>query len=116
MTDILTKLAALTRKDTCQLLPCPSCSAKCDTLSAHGFGNYSVKCFNCELQTQQHQGQDAAIAAWNTRLLEKALIALVQEAAGEIERLQAALRAVHGRCTPEMELVVAQALNPTEAV
>jgi hypothetical protein len=87
MTDILTRLAALTRTDTSMLAPCTSCGAECDTLSAHGFGNYSVRCFGCGLQTQQQQGNAAAIAAWNTRPREAALIVLVQEAAGEIERL-----------------------------
>jgi hypothetical protein len=93
MTDILTKLAALTSKDENALLPCPVCDAPCDTLTAHGFGNYSVQCFNCGLNTGQKSGKNAAITAWNARPREAALIALVQEAAAEIEWLRAALQA-----------------------
>jgi hypothetical protein len=62
--------------------------------------------------TVAHQSRDPAIDHWNTRHGDSGLSALVQEAVAEIERLQTALRAVSGRCTPEMEQVVSKALNP----
>lgn len=114
MTDILTKLAALT-----QLLhglqPCPRCGAARDTLTAHGFGNYSVQCFDCGLQTRQQRGQEAAVNAWNIRPREAALIALVQEAVVEIERLEVALGKIASQhYEHHSQAIAAKALNPQE--
>ena len=50
---------------------CPCCGGAHDQhLFAHGFGNYSVHCPHCGLNTGQKRGQQAAITAWNTRPIE----------------------------------------------
>jgi hypothetical protein len=62
----------MTAADVEQVLkPCPCCGGAHDQhLFAHGFGNYSVQCPHCRLNTGQKRGQQAAITAWNTRPIE----------------------------------------------
>lgn len=102
MTDILTRLAALTVRDANGLLPCPMCGG---ALYLHKVGNEHTKqrgwdsgCEKCRIHKRDrviHQNHEwllpKVVAAWNVRPREAALIALVQEAGAEIERLRNAL-------------------------
>jgi hypothetical protein len=101
MTDILTKLAALTTKDENGLLRCPNCSGDariCNPLEDDD--GVFVICGRCAIHTQhkphttrpyqdttKEEAMAKAVSDWNNRPREAALAALVQEAAGEIERL-----------------------------
>jgi hypothetical protein len=88
MTDILTKLAALTQKDADLLKwPCPFCGSICGS-AKHDDGRFWWQCDGCHATgplESRYSGDDDP--EWNSRPRESALIALVQEAAGEIERL-----------------------------
>jgi hypothetical protein len=104
MTDILTRLAALTLKNDAGLLPCPFCQEKGQPLIWRK-GNENTKDRGCDvgcaecgftksirvIRYSMEWAEERAVAAWNARPREAALIALVQEAAAEIERLRTAL-------------------------
>jgi hypothetical protein len=115
MTDILTRLADFSKLSH-ELVPCPICGHHEAFAQTSGKGMWIIQCGNLDCVVRvAGASKDKVQRRWNTRPRESALIALVQEAAAEIEHLRLALRAVRGRCTPEMELVIAQVLNPTEA-
>lgn len=89
MSDVLTLLAALTRKDDNGLLPCPVCGTAAkvwtDARTIHRHwraGCTAISCVAIKARTQAD-----AVTRWNSRPREAALIALVTEAAAEIERL-----------------------------
>jgi len=88
MTDILTKLAALADRNPTRLR-CPCC----DDHIAYEIvrdGVTMLECRRCGLNICG-VNLDDCLRIWNRRPREAALIALVQEATGEIERLRAAL-------------------------
>ena len=103
-------------EDEIALLPCPLCGGKHDQwLSAHGFGRLSVQCPHCGATTGQKLGQQAAIAAWNTRPIENQQRAEIEglrekqtekikEAAkfGYVEGFKAALTTLQD-CLPAVE-------------
>ena len=90
MTDILTRLAALTQKDENGLLQCPICNGPAKTWvdgrTYHRRWRAGCPAIGCPAVKAGKEAE--AIAKWNTRPREAALIALVQEAAAEIERLE----------------------------
>jgi len=91
MTDILSKLAALTTKDKNGLLPCAVCGHpnEVDGIKPTIESNRRrVVCTHCGLTTIWCDSADHAIETANTRPRESALIALVQEAPKQIEVLQ----------------------------
>jgi hypothetical protein len=91
MSDILTGLAELTTKDPEGLLPC-YCGAPGHLQDVKDYRVYSVKCSReNHHETGWYETPEEAIHEWNSRPRESALIALVQEAAGEIERLRETL-------------------------
>ncbi len=89
MTDILTKLAALTAKDTASPVPaCPFCGSL-DGSTGHDDGRFWWHCDCCGATgpaLTRYSDEDEP--CWESRPREQALIALVQEAAQEIERLR----------------------------
>jgi hypothetical protein len=90
MTDILTKLAALTAIDKNGLLPCAICGHpnEVDGIKPSIESNRRrVVCTHCGMTTIWCDSAGHAIQTANNRPREAALIALVQEAAAEIERL-----------------------------
>jgi len=91
MTDLLTKLAALTQPDKHGLLPCPICGGKAAPDYKATFGYAFI--FKCLLGhvTVTANSEDRSKQFWNNRPREAALIALVQEAAAEIERYREVL-------------------------
>ena len=90
MTDILTRLAALTAKTDDIPSHCPFCgTAPCkDPQNTYMTGKKKVWCMFCDAEGPEHDTEPGAIALWDDRPREQALIALVREAAGEIERLR----------------------------
>jgi hypothetical protein len=82
MTDILTRLAALTQKDGNVLMPCPFCKSP-----PMKVGPFERHCC-CRNDACIIRSITCPINEWNTRPREAALIALVQEAAQEIQRLK----------------------------
>jgi hypothetical protein len=87
MTDIFTRLAALITKDKKGLLPC-YCGHAASLQYVEDYSCYSVICSReNHHETRWYETPEEAIDEWNSRPREAALIALVQEAAGEIERL-----------------------------
>lgn len=117
MTDIPTKLAALTQKGENGLLPCPMCGDAGQPLVWRK-GNEHTKDRGCDVGCAEcgftksirviryslEWAEERAVAAWNSRPHEAALIALVQEAASEIERLRGYLRQTR-RATSHMEMM-----------
>lgn len=96
MTDILQRLAALIVTDEHGLVPC-SCGAKPMLNYKHrGATGWctDIKCPSCKLQGPPRKYEEDARTLWNTRPREATLIALLKEAAGEIEQLRQALGAV----------------------
>ena len=105
MTDILTRLAGIEATDENGLLPCPHCGDNGQPLIWR-VGNEATKERGCDvgcaecgftkrirvIQYSLEWAEERAIATWNARTREAALIALVQEAASEIERLRFALQ------------------------
>jgi hypothetical protein len=91
MVDILTRLAALTEKDRSGLLPCAVCGHpnEVDGIKPTIESNRRrVVCTHCGITTTWCDSAADAIARANDRPRESALLALVQEAAAEIERLK----------------------------
>jgi DNA-directed RNA polymerase subunit RPC12/RpoP len=91
MTDILARLAALTAKDRNGLLQCAICGHpnEVDGVKPTIESNRRrVVCTHCGMTTIWCDSASHAIETANTRPREAALIALVQEAAGEIGRLR----------------------------
>jgi len=87
MTHTLTKLAALTAKDKQGLLPC-YCGHPAFLQHVEDYSCYSVICSREKHHdTQWYDTPEEAIYEWNTRPREAALIALVQEAAEDIQSL-----------------------------
>jgi hypothetical protein len=104
MTDLLSRLAALTQKKENGLLPCPFCLENGQPLIWRKGNEHTkesgcdVGCVECGftksirvIRYSLEWAEERAVAAWNSRPRESALIALVQEAAGEIERVSQAL-------------------------
>ena len=87
MTDILHRLAVLTGKLSDPLLPCPFCGGNA-FCTEH---EEECCCVNpvCKISKTPF-----SVKTWNIRPRETALIALVQEAAGEIARLRGALEEI----------------------
>jgi hypothetical protein len=90
MTDLLTRLAELTRKDDNGLLPCNHCQISQCSAYENDYGRWLVGCGACGSHTGTCKTKEDAVQLHNGRPREAALIALVQEAAGEIERLRKA--------------------------
>jgi hypothetical protein len=89
MTDILTRLAVLTQKDEEVLKkPWPFCTSICGS-ARHDDGRFWWQCDSCSATgpAESCYSEDGD-PEWNARPRETALIALVQEAAGEVERLR----------------------------
>src|ERR1700733_13549016 len=90
-TDILTKLAALTQSSSNDLRPCPFCGNPGEIEfweeNEGSTNGYYPQCSYCCAEIEGLYTMDGAISAWNARPREAALIALVQDAAGEIEHL-----------------------------
>lgn len=121
MTDIPTRLAALTAMDKNGLLACPC--------GGHGVlvrqpsrasREYQVRlrCSKCRIQTANRFDQAECASIWNARA--SALIALAQEAVGEIERLRAVLTSIEqmAEATSSADCLAEaarEALNPQEA-
>jgi hypothetical protein len=95
MTDILTRLAALTQMGDDNPSPCPFCAtAPCkDPQNTYMTNKKKVWCMYCDAEGPEHDTEQGAVALWNTRPREAALIALVQEAAEEIARLNTKIAA-----------------------
>lgn len=91
MIDIITRLSALTAKDDASPIPaCPFCGSFQGS-SKHDDGRHWWHCDNCAATgplTSRYSDPENGDAVWETRPREAALIALVQEAASEIERLR----------------------------
>ena len=105
MTDILTHLAAIRSKDD-ELLKkaCPFCGSICGS-AKHDDGVFWWKCDSCEASgPSESRYQEENDPHWNHRPREDALIALVREAVGEIERLTGYLRAARN-AESKMDLV-----------
>jgi hypothetical protein len=86
MTDILTRLAGLTSKDENGLLP-RQCGGSAKIKESYDNAHLlNMRCKKCGLLITARR--DEAAAKWNHRPREAALIALVQEAVGEVERLE----------------------------
>ena len=89
MTDILTRLAALTANDESSPVPaCPFCGSLHGSMR-HDDGRHWWHCDACDATgpaLSRYSEDDEP--CWESRPHEAALIALVQEAAGEIERLR----------------------------
>lgn len=49
------------------LKDCPFCAQPQNTLTAHGLGNYSVRCTVCGATQDQKRGKDRAVEDWNLR-------------------------------------------------
>jgi hypothetical protein len=100
MTDILTRLAALTAKPASGILPCPTCDGVAKTWvdgrTHHRRWRAGCPAIGCAVVKGGTEAQ--ATARWNTRPREQALITLVQEAAGEIERLKEAFVYIEKAC------------------
>ncbi len=94
MTDLATRLNAFRRTDNNGLLACPFCGgqASCQSLGEYhddeqnAREDFVVGCDACHAVFPPFSDKTLAADAWNSRA--EALIALVQEAAGEIERLK----------------------------
>jgi hypothetical protein len=91
MTDILQRLAELTQMHGNGLLPCVHCLVSACSAYENDYGRWLVGCGSCGSHTGICKTKEDAIKLHNTRPREEALIALVQEAAGEIERMRIAL-------------------------
>lgn len=88
MTDILTRLSALTTKDNEGLLPC-YCGKAASLQHVKDYSCYAVTCSReNHHETGWYETPEEAIAEWNNRPREAALISLVLHATKEIERLQ----------------------------
>jgi len=89
MSNILTRLAAFTAKDEASPVPaCPFCGSF-DGSKRHDDGRFWWHCDACGATgpaLSRYSEEDEA--CWESRPREAALIALVQEAAGEIERFR----------------------------
>jgi hypothetical protein len=126
MTDILTRLAALTAKDDASPVPaCPFCGSF-DGSKRHDDGRCWWHCDNCGATgpaLSRYAEDDEPY--WESRPREAALIALVQEEAGEIERYCTALAKIsehqeYGGYGSRLGFshcakLAQKALNPTEA-
>jgi ribosomal protein L37AE/L43A len=125
MTDILTKLAALTAKDEASPVPaCPFCGSL-DGSKRHDDGRFWWHCDACGATgpaLSRYSEDDNP--RWESRPREQALIALVRDAASEIERLRATIAGIlpmHGsmpkeareRWLPEVK-EARQLINPQE--
>jgi hypothetical protein len=91
MTDILTRLAAITAHIAGELLPCSHCQRSQCSVYQNDYGRWLVGCGSCGSHTGTCKTKEDAVKLHNNRPHESALIALVQEAAGEIERLRNSL-------------------------
>lgn len=116
MTDILSKLAALTEMDCNGLLPC-SCGGNAIWVRqpSRAYGDYQIRlrCSLCRIQTANKASQSECISIWNAR--EATLIALAQEAAVVIERLAKENRKLNKKLdTAKNQYYLQQALNPQE--
>lgn len=97
MTDILTRLAAITEKDKSSPVPsCPFCNSL-NGSERHDDGRCWWHCDACGATgpaLSRYSEEDEP--CWESRPREAALIALVQEAAGEIARLREGLNTALG--------------------
>lgn len=91
MSDILTRLAALTATDETGLLPCPFCSGRAYCGTPNDDEPDFIMCSFCAAVSDKTDTYESVSNLWNTRPREAVLIALVEEAAAEIERLRFAL-------------------------
>jgi hypothetical protein len=102
MTDILTRLAALSPSN--ELLPCPWCNGEATLdrqFNARSGTNYRIICTSkkCSVRPETaYISQAQAISSWNNRPREATLVALVQEAVGEIERFRKEYLLKRGEC------------------
>jgi hypothetical protein len=89
MTEILSRLVTFRQKDENGLLPC-QCGGRSlkFVISSQPISQWYVCCRTCEVHLHGYRSEAETISIWNNRLRESALIALVQGAAGEIERLR----------------------------
>lgn len=101
MTDILSRLAALTAKDANGCLPCPFCTnaPEIHRYESHfaSFGtSFQIECSHedcpVEASSAALPSAEEAIEDWNHNHSGSKVIALVQEARKEIERLRKALK------------------------
>jgi hypothetical protein len=100
MTDILTRLAALTAKDQNGCLPCPFCTnaPEIHRYESHfaSFGtSFQAECSHedcpVEASSAASPNREEAIEDWNHNHSGSKVITLVREAAAEIERLRSSL-------------------------
>jgi hypothetical protein len=66
----------------------PTSRAQSEVTLSIAIAHYRLHCGYCKRFSAKGGTKNQAIEKWNTRAREAALIALVQEAAGEIERLK----------------------------
>jgi hypothetical protein len=124
MTDILTRLAGLTLSDDSRLLPCLRCgNSELFTETNHGSGKgggsvkrCSIVCDGCRNRDGVFGGTGStrahAVAAWNASARMAALIALVQEAAGEIARLRVLALGEIGRANGVIQSLEGEGMTP----
>jgi hypothetical protein len=116
MSDILSRLAALTAKDSNGLLPCPLCGKPAK--ASRGTHQNAQLWSGCPSKLCLAGQDECTPGVWNARPREAALIALVQEAAGEIERMRKAMASKDNVISafadihPDADVIAERALNP----